>query len=64
MKASELREKSIDELKNELLASLRELFNLRMQRGMGQMSNPNMFKKAKLTIARIKTILRQKGCRV
>ena len=40
MNASELREKSIGELENELLALLREQFNLRMQRGSGQLPRP------------------------
>jgi large subunit ribosomal protein L29 len=61
MKASELRSKSNDELNKELIALLKELFNLRMQKGTGQAPKSHLFKKVKLGIARIKTILQEKG---
>lgn len=61
MKAADLREKSTAELKKELLALLKEQFNLRIQKGMGQPPKPHLFKKVKLDIARIKTILHEKG---
>lgn len=61
MKASELREKSIEELTKELLALMKERFNLRMQKGAGQTPKTHLFKKVKLGIARIKTILKEKG---
>ena len=64
MKASELRNKSVEELNKELFALLKELFNLRMQKGVGQPSKAHLFKKVKLDIARIKTILHEKGARV
>lgn len=64
MKASELRAKSVEELMKELLALLKEHFNLRIQKGTGQTPKPNLFKKVKLNIARIKTILNEKGSRV
>lgn len=64
MKASELRNKSIDELKSELLALLREQFNLRIQKGSGQAPKAFLFKKVRLGIARIKTILTEKGSSV
>lgn len=44
-----------DELKKELLDLRREQFNLRMQRGTGQLSNPARFKAVRRQIARIKT---------
>lgn len=64
MKASELRNKSIEELSKELLALLRERFNLRIQKGTGQPPKGHLFRKVKLDIARIKTILKEKGSRV
>ena len=64
MKASELRNKSIEELSKELLALLKEQFNLRMQRGSGQPPKAQLFKKVRLGIARIKTILKEKGSSV
>ena len=57
MKASELREKSVDELNEELLSTLKEQFALRMQRATGQLARPSDMKVARRKIARIKTIL-------
>ncbi len=59
MKASELREKSNSELKEEVLSLLQEQFNLRMQRAAGQMSKPHRMKQIRRDIARIKTIMRE-----
>lgn len=64
MKSSELRNKTIDELKKELLALLKEQFNLRIQKGMGQSPKPHEFKRVRTWIARVKTILNEKGSRV
>ncbi|RDI46969.1 50S ribosomal protein L29 [Aquicella lusitana] len=64
MKASELRNKSTEELNKELLALLKEQFNLRIQKGAGQPPKPHLFKKVRLDIARIKTILKEKGSSV
>lgn len=61
MKATELRKKSVEELTKELLALLKERFNLRIQKGTGQPPKGHLFKKVKLDIARIKTILKEKG---
>jgi len=61
MNASELREKSVDELKGELESLLREQFNLRMQRGGGQQAKPDQFKKVRRGIARVKTVLNEKA---
>jgi large subunit ribosomal protein L29 len=61
MKASELRDKSADELKLELDGLLREQFNLRMQKGTGQLSRPDQVKKVRRDIARIKTVLNEKA---
>lgn len=61
MKASELRNKSEDELKKELLALLKERFNLRMQKGSPQPPKTHLLRKVKEDIARIKTILEEKG---
>ncbi len=61
MKASELREKNTDELNKELLELLREQFNLRMQKGTGQMTRPHNMKNVRRNIARVKTVLREKA---
>ncbi len=61
MKATDLRQKSGDELKKELDGLLREQFNLRMQQGTGQLSRPDQMKKVRRNIARVKTILTEKA---
>jgi len=61
MDANELRRKSADELKMELDNLLREQFNLRMQKGTGQLSRPDQVKKVRRNIARIKTVLSEKA---
>jgi len=60
MKASELRNKNVDELGKELHDNLREQFNLRMQKGTGQLSQPHRVKEVRREIARIKTVLNEK----
>jgi len=59
MKASEMRNKSASELRDELLKLRREQFNLRMQRATGQMARPDQFGRVRKDIARIKTVLRE-----
>lgn len=59
MKASEMRSKNADELNKELLDLLREQFNLRMQRGSGQLARPHQMKVVRRNIARLKTILNE-----
>lgn len=60
MKASELRTRSVEELQSEQLSIQKEVFNLRMQRGLGQTPLTHLFRKLRREIARIKTILREK----
>lgn len=60
MKASVLRSKSESELREELLALLREQFNLRVQRATGQLSRTHQFKEIRRNIARIQTVLGEK----
>jgi len=60
MNAGDLRQKSGDELKLELDGLLREQFNLRMQKGTGQLSRPDQIRKVRRDIARIKTVLTEK----
>jgi large subunit ribosomal protein L29 len=59
MKASELRQKSKDELRTMLLDLSRERFNLKMQKGTGQLSKPDQVKKVRRDVARIHTILNE-----
>lgn len=60
MKARELRAKSDEELAKELTELSREAFNLRMQRGTGQLSRPSQFTIVRRNVARIKTILNER----
>ncbi len=66
MKANKLREKNDNALQQELLDLMRERFNLRMQRGSGQLTQPHRLKAVSRDIARVKTILheRAKKCKV
>lgn len=57
---SELKSKTIVELQSELIALMREQFNLRMQRGTGQSPQTHLFRKVRKQIARVKTILCEK----
>ncbi len=61
MKASELRAKSVAELQEELLAQSRAQFGLRMQLATQQMTDSSQLGKTRREIARIKTILKEKG---
>ena len=60
MNARELRARGDDELRKELTDLHREAFNLRMQKGMGQMSRPSQVKRVRRDIARVKTILSER----
>jgi large subunit ribosomal protein L29 len=60
MTAKELNEKTVDELRAELIELLKEQFNLRMQHATGQLSNSAQLKTVRRSIARVKTIIRQK----
>lgn len=57
MNAAELRQKSNVELNRLLLDLTREQFNLRMQKGSGQLSKPSEMQRVRRDIARIKTIM-------
>jgi large subunit ribosomal protein L29 len=59
MKASEMRQKSVEELSKELIESLKEQFVFRMQRASGQLNRPSDMKKVRRKIARIKTIMHE-----
>jgi large subunit ribosomal protein L29 len=61
MKASELKVKSTAELQQELLELNRAQFGLRMQLATQQLGNTSQLSKTRRDIARVKTILREKG---
>ena len=60
MKATDLREKSIAELQDELVALRREQFNLNMAKATGQLAQTHLLAQVRRDIARIKTVIAQK----
>ncbi len=61
MKATELREKSAQQLNEQLLELLRDQFNLRMQKATGQLGQSHLLSQVKRDIARVKTVLNQQA---
>ena len=61
MKASELRDKDVAGLNQELSELLKAQFGLRMQRATQQLQNTSQLKKVRRDIARVRTVLGQKG---
>ncbi|MDR3149461.1 MAG: 50S ribosomal protein L29 [Oscillospiraceae bacterium] len=60
MKASEVRVLGIDELRGKLEELKKDLFMLRMQHSTNQLDNPMKIHEVKKSIARVKTIIREK----
>ena len=58
---NELREKSADELQEELLRLRKEQFNLRMQRASEQLPQTHLITETRRDIARVKTLIREKN---
>lgn len=61
MKARELRDLSVDELQSKEKEFLEEEFNLRFKHATGQLEKTDRLRKLRKDIARVKTILREKG---
>ena len=61
MKAGELKGKSLDELQQELNSLLRAQFGLRMQKATQQLTNTSQLAKVRRDIARVRTVLAEKG---
>ena len=59
MKAKELRNLSVEELKEKEHELSQELFNLRFQKATGQLGNTAMVERTKRDLARVKTILKE-----
>ena len=60
MKAKELREKSVDDLKATLGQEQEAQFKLRMQQATGQLTETHKVKQTRRNIARLKTVITQK----
>jgi len=61
MKASDLRDKSAEELNEQLLQLREEQFKLRMQKATGQLGQTHLMKENQRDIARVKTVMQQKA---
>ena len=61
MEANELRDKSVDELNQQLLSLREEQFKLRMAKATGQLGQSHLLMQTKRDIARVKTVLQQKA---
>ena len=60
MKVEDLRQKSDDELNQEVLDLRKEAFNLRFQRASGQLENTARVRQVRRDIARLKTVLHER----
>ena len=61
MKATEIRELSVEQLENKLKELKEELFNLRFQLAINQLDNPHRITVVKRDIARVMTVLNEKN---
>ena len=61
MNASELRDKSADQLKDQLAELKKEAFNLRFQQATGAIENSSRIRTVRRDVARVKTILNEKA---
>ena len=61
MNASELRDKTSDELKDQLAQLKKEAFNLRFQQATNQLENTARMRQVRRDVARVKTILNEMG---
>ena len=60
MKAQELREKTLEELQEDLVSLYRDQFNYRMQNSSGQLGEIHLIGSIRKDIARVKTIITEK----
>jgi len=58
--ASELREKSVDDLQSQILDLKKEQFNLRFQKATGQLENTAQIRVVRREIARLQTVINEK----
>ena len=60
MKVKEIRELSTEEINKKLVEAKEELFNLRFQQATGTLEKPSRIKDLRHTVARLKTVLRER----
>ncbi len=61
MKASDVRAKTVDELKDMLIELKKEQFNLRFQKATQQLESTSRIREVRRDIARVKTVLAEKN---
>ena len=61
MKAAEIRELSVSELRDKIKELDDQLFRLRLQKSMGQLESASKLRPMRRTLARIQTVLKEKG---
>ncbi|MCR9146566.1 MAG: 50S ribosomal protein L29 [Rhodobacteraceae bacterium] len=61
MDATELRDKTPDQLREELATLKKEQFNLRFQAATGSLENPARIRLIRRNVARVKTVLNEKA---
>ena len=64
MKTNEIRKLSTEEINKKIDESKEELFNLRMKQATGSLENPTRIRELRKTVARLKTILRERELNV
>lgn len=60
MKVNEIRELSTEEINKKLVETKQELFNLRFQQANGMLEKPSRIRDLRHTVARLKTVLRER----
>ncbi len=61
MKVSEIKENTVEELKDKIIALRKELFDLKIQKATFKLENVSEIRKKRRLIARIKTVMKEKG---
>ncbi len=59
MKSKEIRDLSVEQLRQQIISKEEELFNLKIQLSTKQLENPMKIREARRQVARLKTILRE-----
>ncbi len=60
MKVKEIRELSTEEIQEKLVETKKELFNLRFQQATGNLEKPSRIRDLRHTVARMKTVLKER----
>ena len=60
MKVKEIRELSTEEINKKLVEAKEELFNLRFQQATGSLEKPSRIRELRHTVARLKTVLKER----